>query len=338
MDENAKMTEISKKMTQPIMELITNFFRSKVDDFSKDSNRPSSYEAQSIVNAYALKCASVSGFAGLVPGPFGMLTVIPDIVMVLRLQTEMLAKLSVAYNKEKSISKELVLFMLFQGVGAAGLQLVVSKATKVVVKRASTRIIQRIVAMLGGRILQKAAAQAATRYIPILGSLVMGVWVRYMTIKIGKSAIDLLSKDIVFEGEFDEESTIDEMNETINKENEKTDGISPLQEIKKLKALIKVAQADGFIHDNERKLFIESIDKSGINQSIKNELISDLTPDNDITLVLPKLQTEDEKVAFMLQLIAMAKIDKHFSEKERVLILDIGKKLDLDDDDIMALL
>jgi len=332
MNENVETKEVSKKLTQPIMDLITKFFQTKVDDFSKDGDRPSSYQAQSIVDSYALKCASVSGFASLAPGPLGMLTIIPDLIIVLRLQTEMLAKLSVAYNKEKVISKELVLFMLFQSVGVSGIKFVVVKSAQVVVKRASARLLQRIVSMMGGRVLQRTAGQAVARWIPGLGAAAMAIWVRYMTRKIGSEAMHLLSKDIVFEGEFDEESTMDEMNETINKE------ISPLQEIKKLKALIKVAQADGFIHDNERKLFIESIDKSGINQSIKNELISALTPDNDITLVLPKLQTEDEKVAFMLQLIAMAKIDNHFSEKEKVLILDIGKKLDLDDDDIMALL
>ena len=38
MDEDVKTTEISKKMTQPIMDLITKFFRSKADEFSKDDD------------------------------------------------------------------------------------------------------------------------------------------------------------------------------------------------------------------------------------------------------------------------------------------------------------
>jgi len=324
MDEDAKTTEISKKMTQPIMDLITKFFRSKVNDFSKDSNRPSYYEAQSIVDSYSLKCASVSGLASLAPGPFGMLTIVPDLIIVLRLQTEMLAKLSVAYNKEKAISKELVLFMLFQGVGVTGISFVVVKSTQIIVKRASARILQRIVAMLGGRILQRTAGQAVARWIPGLGAAAMAIWVRYMTRKIGTEAINLLSKDIIFEGEYEEENTVDE---TVT-----------AQEIEKFKALIKVAQADGFIHENERNLFIKSINESGVNQTTKNELLTAMTPKSDIKLVLPELRTEDEKFTFLIQLLAMAKIDNNFSQGEKDLIFDIGKKLDLDDDDIMALL
>ncbi|MBP7510199.1 MAG: TerB family tellurite resistance protein [Prolixibacteraceae bacterium] len=338
MDEDAKTTEISKKMTQPIMDLITNFFRSKVDDFSKDSDKPSSYEAQSIVNTYALKCSSVSGVAGLVPGPLGMLSIIPDIVMVLRLQTEMLAKLSVAYNKEKIVTKELVLFMLFQGVGAAGISFVAVKAGQVIVKRASTRIIQRMVAMMGGRILQRAVARTAARFLPIIGASAMAIWVGYMTRKIGNTAKDLLSKDIIIKGDADEDNILDAMDAVVGENIKQTNDISTLQEIKKFKALIKVAQADGYIHDYERKLFMDSINKSDVDQSIKNELISALSPDNEIKLVLPKFNTEDEKVTFLIQLIAIAKVDANFSQKEKDLIFDIGKKLDLDDDDIMALL
>jgi len=337
MDEDVKTTEISKKMTQPIMDLITKFFRSKADEFSKDSDRPSSNDAQSIIKVYALKCSSVSGFTGLVPGPWGMLTIIPDIVMVLRLQTEMLAKLSVAYNKEKIVSKELVLYMLFQGVGAAGVSFVAVKAGQVIVKRASTRIIQRMVAMLGGRIAQRAIVRAASRYIPIIGASVMATWVGYMTRQIGNAAKDLLSKDIVIKGDTDEDNILDAMDAVINENIKQTNEISTLQEIKKLKALIKVAQADGYIHDNERKLFMDSINKSDVDQSIKNELISALTPDNEIKLVLPKFNTEDEKVTFLMQLIAIAKVDANFSQKEKDLLFDIGKKLDLNDDDIEAL-
>jgi len=338
MDEDVKATEISKKITQPIMDLITNFFRSKIDDFSKDSDRPSSNGAQSIVKEYTLKCGSVSFVAGLPPGPWGMLTIIPDIVMVLRLQTEMLAKLSVAFNKEKVVSKELVLYMLFQGVGAAGISFVTVKVGQLIVKRASTRIIQRMVAMLGGRILQRAVARAAARYIPIIGPSVMAGWVGYMTRKIGNVAIDLLSRDIVIKGDVDEDNILDAMDAIESEKIKQTNEISILQEIKKLKTLIKVAQADGYIHDNERKLFMESINKSDVDQSIKNELITALSPDNEIKLVLPKFNTEDEKVTFLIQLIAIAKVDANFSQKEKDLIFDIGKKLDLDDDDIMALL
>jgi len=337
MDEDVKTTEISKKMTQPIMDLITKFFRSKADEFSKDSDRPSSNDAQSIIKVYALKCSSVSGFTGLVPGPWGMLTIIPDIVMVLRLQTEMLAKLSVAYNKEKIVSKELVLFMLFQGVGAAGISFVTFKAGQIIVKRASTRIIQRMVAMLGGRILQRAAARAAARYIPIVGAAAMALWVGYMTKKIGNAAKDLLSRDIVITGEADKDDLLNAIDAVVSENIKQANEINTLQEIKKLKALIKVAQADGYIHDNERKLFMESVNKTDVDQSIKNELIAALTPDNEIKLVLPKLNTEDEKVTFLLQLIAIAKIDTNFSQKEKDLLFDIGKKLDLNDDDIEAL-
>lgn len=332
-----KAAGMINKLTEPLMDLITNFFRTKVDEFSKTPNRPSINEAPSIVNEYALKCAGVSGFASLAPGPFGLLTIIPDIIMVLRLQTEMLAKLSAAYRKEKFVTKEIVLFMLFQGVGSLGISFVIVKSSQLIVKRASARLIQKIVTMLGGRILQRTISQAASRFIPIIGPIAMAIWIRHMTKKIGNEAMNILSKEIVIEGEFDEEDFVDETNETINEEIEKAEKVSPLQEIKKLKILIKVAQADGLIHEKERKLFIESIEKSKLIQVFKDDLIAALTPEKDIELVLPKLTNEDEKVDFMIQLIAMAKIDADFSQKEKALLFDIGKKLDLNDDDVKVL-
>ncbi len=62
----------------------------------------------SIISAYSYKCGAVAVACNLVPGPLGLLTIVPEIALIFREQLNMIYDIGRAYGHH-DISKELLL-------------------------------------------------------------------------------------------------------------------------------------------------------------------------------------------------------------------------------------
>jgi uncharacterized protein (DUF697 family) len=69
------------------------------------------------------------------------------------------------------------------------------------VKRASVRVIQRVIKWLGGKIAQRVLRALIAKWVPIIGAGAMAVWARQSTIGMGRQAAALLERDIRDEDE-----------------------------------------------------------------------------------------------------------------------------------------
>ena len=69
---------------------------------------------RAIIRGAALKAAGVSGALALPPGPWGMLTVLPDLIMVWQMQAQMVADIAGAYGQTALLSPEQMLYCLFR--------------------------------------------------------------------------------------------------------------------------------------------------------------------------------------------------------------------------------
>jgi hypothetical protein len=69
--------------------------------------------------------ATISGGAALVPGPAGMLTLLPDIIGVWTVQAQMVADIAATYGKAATLTKEQMLYCLFRHMFSQGLRDVV---------------------------------------------------------------------------------------------------------------------------------------------------------------------------------------------------------------------
>jgi uncharacterized protein (DUF697 family) len=170
------------------------------EHFTKNpGKRPSRGDIDRIIASYANQNAVIAAAANLVPGPWGALTIVPEITLVIRNQIQMIYDLGVAYGQEAHLTRDTLLAVFATVMGGGAVSLAAVKGGQLIVKRASLRVIQQVIKWLGGKIAQRVLRAFLAKWVPIAGAAAMGIWARQSTRAMGKRAAELLEKEIVFE-------------------------------------------------------------------------------------------------------------------------------------------
>ncbi len=107
------------------------------------SQTPSS-RAAVLTKKAAQRAAGISGGAALVPGPLGMLSLLPDIIGVWKVQAQMVADIAAAYGKTATLTNEQMLYCLFKHMSSHWLRdVVVRMGERFLVRRASLQCWRR---------------------------------------------------------------------------------------------------------------------------------------------------------------------------------------------------
>jgi EcsC protein family len=148
--------------------------------------------AQALTRTAANKAATVSGSLALAPGPFGLLTVLPDLVAVWRIQSQLVSDIAALYGQSATLSKEHMLFCLFKHSAAQAVRdLSVRAGERWLIRQASGALMQTIAKRLGVRLSQKLLGSGVARFLPILGAVGVGGYAYYDTTRVAASAIEL---------------------------------------------------------------------------------------------------------------------------------------------------
>ena len=148
--------------------------------------------AQALTRTAANKAAMTSGTLALAPGPFGLLTVLPDLLAVWRIQSQLVSDIAAVYGQSASLSKEHMLFCLFKHSAAQAVRdLAVRAGDRWLVRKVSGALVQNIAKRIGVRLSQKVLGNGAARFFPLLGAVGVGGYAYYDTTKVAASAIAL---------------------------------------------------------------------------------------------------------------------------------------------------
>ena len=146
--------------------------------------------------------AKISGLAALAPGPLGLLTVLPDIVAMLRIQSQLVSDIAAVYGKTGNLSKEHMLWCLFKHSAAQTVRDVVYRvAEHVLIQPLSMHALRKLTQLIGVKLSQRSAGEAIARFLPLVGAAVVAGYAYYDTKKVGAAAIDIFSKEPVFQSE-----------------------------------------------------------------------------------------------------------------------------------------
>ncbi len=196
MFENQK-EKIYQQVTGSIEGAFDTVYQERKDFYKKPGNAlPQTTSVDGIIAKYSYLNASISGASGLVPGPFGMLAVVPEIIAVTRNQIAMVYDIGVACGKEDSIDKELLMGIFVSATGSAVIGIFTYRGGQLLVKRASLRVIQKLVTILGGKITQQVLKAAIAKWLPVVGAAGMAAWSKYSTDEIAKKAVEIFSYQI----------------------------------------------------------------------------------------------------------------------------------------------
>jgi hypothetical protein len=183
------------QLVQKLLEVIV-----QVPATSEPASQTPEVRCRAIIRGAALKTAGTSGTLALPPGPWGMLTVLPDLVAVWKIQAQMVADIAAAYGKTALLSPEQMLYCLFRQTASQAVQdLVVRLGDRLAIRRVPMWVIQRALRQIGLEMTQRLAGRTASRWLPVVGALGMAVYAYRDTMRVGHTAIELFSREVALE-------------------------------------------------------------------------------------------------------------------------------------------
>jgi len=152
--------------------------------------------AQAIAGAAGTRAALVSAAMSLPPGPFGWLTILPEIIGVWRIQAQMVADIGGAYGRSAALSRSTMVQCLVRHAAAqAARDLAVRHGERLLVRRWSLRAIESIACRIGIRVGRRTAAHGIARALPVVGAVATAWHAHHDTQQVAASAIALFEDE-----------------------------------------------------------------------------------------------------------------------------------------------
>jgi len=183
--------------------------------------RPNVKDIEHIVRHYASKCAKISIGATLMPGQWGVISAVPEIVLGMKKQAEMIYDISAAYKKDDLMTRELLAGILLYSISGDSYGLIQMINGKYVVNVNKT-LFDFALAKVAKRIARMIFRSALVRWLPGFSTVSQDLISGRVTRNIGKTASEILSAEMeIIKAEISEEQEFDWMaNEGISNGND----------------------------------------------------------------------------------------------------------------------
>lgn len=156
--------------------------------------------AQAIARIAARNASLMAGTLALPLGPLGWLTVLPELVGVWKLQSQMVSDIASVYGKQSTLGREQMLYCLFKQVSAQLMRdVVVRVGERALVRHASVQMLQSMAQMLGVQITKSVINKSASRFVPLVGAVGVGAYAYFDTLQVAKNAAELFERELVFD-------------------------------------------------------------------------------------------------------------------------------------------
>ena len=149
--------------------------------------------ARALARKAATRAAALSGALALPPGFLGMLTVLPDLVAIWRVQAQLVSDIAGLYGKDLQLTRAHMVYCLFRHAASQfARDVAVRTGQRVVVRQLTGGALRAVLSAAGITITQRIAGTAASRWVPVAGAAAVAVYAYFDTIQVGKTAVKLL--------------------------------------------------------------------------------------------------------------------------------------------------
>jgi hypothetical protein len=154
--------------------------------------------ARAIAKVAARKAATISGSLALPPGPLGWITIIPDLTMVWKIQSQMVADIAGAFGKSGFLGPEQMLYCLFRHAAAQSVRrFAVRAGERIIIKRASATGLEVAARKIGVPVARRIAGKGLSRWVPVVGAAGVAGYAYYDTKRVAETAIELFRSDLI---------------------------------------------------------------------------------------------------------------------------------------------
>ncbi|MDQ6917128.1 MAG: EcsC family protein [Pseudomonadota bacterium] len=149
--------------------------------------------ARKLARKAARRAAALSGTLALPPGALGMLTVIPDLIAIWRIQAQLVADIAGLYGRELQLTRTHMVYCLFRhAVTQLARDVVVRTGQRLAMRQLSAGAMRSVLTTVGLNVTQRVAGTAATRWVPLVGAAAVAGYAYFDTMQVAKTAIELL--------------------------------------------------------------------------------------------------------------------------------------------------
>ena len=187
--------DVSTRISEALLELMSKTPTSK----QKVADDPLS-AARGLTRAAARKSAAVSGSLAIPPGPIGLLTVLPDLILIWRIQQQLVADIAAVFGRTEALNAQTMTYCMFRHSSSAIVRdLVARVGGRSLVRRTTVRMIKSVLKRIGLRIARLLLGKSVARLIPLVGAAAVAGYAYYDTIKVAGTAIELFSRHVQLE-------------------------------------------------------------------------------------------------------------------------------------------
>jgi len=188
--------ELAQRIAQAMGDLI-----SEVPASAEPVSLHPKARAEYLADVAAWKGAAISGTLAIVPGPMGILTIVPALGQIWRIQRQLIADIAACYGQTPALTPTVMVYCLFRhGSATVFKETVVQLGGRLLVREGSLLIFQKIIERLSINVTQRVLGQFISRWLPVIGSAAIGAYTYRDTKKVAGTAIDSFEKEI--EAEF----------------------------------------------------------------------------------------------------------------------------------------
>ena len=192
-------------MSKAVVQRVGDAVRSLVAAIPLSTELPSSSpdnRSAELSESAARTTAKISGLAAMAPGPLGLLTVLPDIVAMWRVQSQLVSDIAAVYGKTGNLSNEHMLWCLFKHSAARTFRDVAYRAgERLLIQPLSMHAPRKLTTAIGVKLSQRTAGEVIARFLPLVGAAAVAGYAYYDTKKVGATAIELFSRVPIIQGE-----------------------------------------------------------------------------------------------------------------------------------------
>lgn len=185
--------EFKDKKNESIQEMFNSIIFNLITDIPDSllcPNNDPDKRAEVLIKQAALKAATVSTSLSIPAGFTGVLTSIPDIAAVWRIQAQLVADIACTYGKFALLSREAMVWCLFRHSAASLLRdVAVRTGSRIVVQKLSLTALQKLLQKIGVKISANFLGRIALRAIPAIGAIGNGAYTYFDTTEVGKTAM-----------------------------------------------------------------------------------------------------------------------------------------------------
>ena len=149
--------------------------------------------ARALARKAAARAAALSGALALPPGVFGMLTLLPDLFAIWRVQAQLVSDIAGLYGKDMQLTRSHMVYCLFRHAATQfARDVAVRTGERLVIRQLSSGGLRNLLSSVGVSVTQRLAGTAASRWVPVAGAAAVAAYAYFDTMQVAKTAIKLL--------------------------------------------------------------------------------------------------------------------------------------------------